>query len=53
MFIEVKSRPNTALLHSTQGTTGNPKGATLSHHGIVNNAFLTGSIIKYEKVLLS
>ena len=26
----------------TSGTTGSPKGATLSHHGIVNNANLTG-----------
>ena len=26
----------------TSGTTGSPKGATLSHHGIVNNALLTG-----------
>ena len=25
----------------TSGTTGSPKGATLSHHGIVNNARLT------------
>ncbi|XP_053564812.1 medium-chain acyl-CoA ligase ACSF2, mitochondrial [Bombina bombina] len=26
----------------TSGTTGNPKGATLSHHNIVNNATLSG-----------
>jgi len=26
----------------TSGTTGSPKGATLSHHGLVNNANLTG-----------
>ncbi len=26
----------------TSGTTGSPKGATLSHHGLVNNARLTG-----------
>uniref|UniRef100_A0A8C5QZQ5 Medium-chain acyl-CoA ligase ACSF2, mitochondrial n=1 Tax=Leptobrachium leishanense TaxID=445787 RepID=A0A8C5QZQ5_9ANUR len=26
----------------TSGTTGNPKGATLSHHNIVNNATLAG-----------
>lgn len=25
----------------TSGTTGSPKGATLSHHGIVNNALMT------------
>ena len=26
----------------TSGTTGYPKGATLSHHGILNNAFFVG-----------
>lgn len=26
----------------TSGTTGTPKGATLSHHGLVNNAFIAG-----------
>ncbi|KAM9474491.1 medium-chain acyl-CoA ligase ACSF2, mitochondrial-like isoform 4-T4 [Salvelinus alpinus] len=26
----------------TSGTTGSPKGATLSHHNIVNNAYLVG-----------
>lgn len=29
----------------TSGTTGSPKGATLSHHGIVNNAYLTGHMM--------
>ena len=29
----------------TSGTTGSPKGATLSHHNIVNNAIQTGSIM--------
>ncbi|CAB3983972.1 AMP-binding, partial [Paramuricea clavata] len=33
----------------TSGTTGNPKGVTLSHHNILNNAFLTGSTIKYAE----
>ncbi|MCC6188787.1 MAG: AMP-binding protein [Anaerolineales bacterium] len=28
----------------TSGTTGNPKGATLSHHNIVNNAWFVGQI---------
>ncbi|XP_068119140.1 medium-chain acyl-CoA ligase ACSF2, mitochondrial-like [Hyperolius riggenbachi] len=27
----------------TSGTTGSPKGATLSHHNIVNNAILSGN----------
>lgn len=26
----------------TSGTTGTPKGATLTHHNIVNNAYFTG-----------
>lgn len=35
----------------TQGTTGNPKGVTLTHHNIVNNAYLTGLRTGYhEKV---
>ena len=29
----------------TSGTTGHPKGATLSHHNILNNAHLTGEIL--------
>ena len=29
----------------TSGTTGSPKGATLSHHNILNNAFFTGQIM--------
>lgn len=31
----------------TSGTTGFPKGATLSHHNIVNNAFFVGEMTKY------
>ncbi|EDL15539.1 mCG63314 [Mus musculus] len=30
----------------TSGTTGNPKGATLSHHNIVNNSMLIGQRLK-------
>ncbi|XP_028401856.1 acyl-CoA synthetase family member 2, mitochondrial-like isoform X2 [Dendronephthya gigantea] len=33
----------------TSGTTGNPKGVTLSHHNILNNAFLVGSTVKYAE----
>lgn len=29
----------------TSGTTGSPKGATLSHHNIVNNAIQTGTVM--------
>lgn len=31
----------------TSGTTGNPKGATLSHHNIVNNAYFVGLRLGY------
>ncbi len=33
----------------TSGTTGNPKGATLSHHNILNNAHLVGEICGYTE----
>jgi fatty-acyl-CoA synthase len=31
----------------TSGTTGSPKGATLSHHNILNNGFFIGEVLKY------
>jgi fatty-acyl-CoA synthase len=34
----------------TSGTTGHPKGATLSHHNILNNAHLTGEILGYTEL---
>lgn len=33
----------------TSGTTGNPKGVTLSHHNLVNNAHNVGYRIGYDK----
>lgn len=33
----------------TSGTTGNPKGATLTHHNIVNNSFFIGHNLKYHE----
>ncbi|XP_048846611.1 medium-chain acyl-CoA ligase ACSF2, mitochondrial-like [Brienomyrus brachyistius] len=32
----------------TSGTTGNPKGAALSHHNIVNNSYFTGRRIGFD-----
>jgi fatty-acyl-CoA synthase len=33
----------------TSGTTGFPKGATLSHHNILNNGFFTGEMCAYTE----
>lgn len=33
----------------TSGTTGHPKGATLSHHNILNNGFFIGERLKYSE----
>ena len=33
----------------TSGTTGSPKGATLSHHNILNNGFFVGEMLRYTK----
>jgi fatty-acyl-CoA synthase len=33
----------------TSGTTGMPKGATLSHHNILNNGFVIGEILAYTE----
>ena len=33
----------------TSGTTGFPKGATLSHHGILNNGFFIGETMRYTE----
>ncbi len=34
----------------TSGTTGFPKGATLSHHNILNNGFFVGELIGYSEL---
>jgi fatty-acyl-CoA synthase len=34
----------------TSGTTGFPKGATLSHHNILNNGYFVGELIHYTEV---
>jgi fatty-acyl-CoA synthase len=33
----------------TSGTTGFPKGATLSHHNILNNGFFVGELVEYTE----
>jgi fatty-acyl-CoA synthase len=33
----------------TSGTTGFPKGATLTHHNILNNAYFTGERLRYTE----
>lgn len=33
----------------TSGTTGAPKGATLTHHNILNNGFFVGEMINYTE----
>lgn len=32
----------------TSGTTGNPKGATLTHHNVVNDAYFAGLRFGYS-----
>ena len=33
----------------TSGTTGSPKGATLSHHNILSNGFMVGELCGYDE----
>jgi fatty-acyl-CoA synthase len=34
----------------TSGTTGEPKGATLTHHNILNNGFFVGAAMNFSKI---
>jgi fatty-acyl-CoA synthase len=43
--------PDDAInIQFTSGTTGNPKGATLSHHNIVNNALAVARVMQLSEV---
>merc|ERR1719184_633532 len=42
-------RDDPTNIQFTSGTTGSPKGATLSHHNIVNNAYMIGLRMGYHE----
>ena len=42
-------RDDPTNIQFTSGTTGSPKGATLSHHNIVNNAYMIGLRLGYNE----
>ncbi|KAG9469003.1 hypothetical protein GDO78_021447, partial [Eleutherodactylus coqui] len=45
---EIENSPAGGIKSKSQGTTGYPKGATLSHHNIVNNATMVGLRMGYH-----
>ncbi|MCP9259826.1 Acetyl-CoA synthetase [Dirofilaria immitis] len=48
--IERQIRPDDAVnIQYTSGTTGQPKGATLTHHNVVNNAYFVGRRAGYNE----